>query len=107
MLRVKTQIDTGQAKPERLSIFHQLLDPNAADHHVLPTVDQLTDEALSILVAAAAATGNALTMIAYHVISNPDIYDSLREEITVAFPHDDTSMSFLALEKLPYLVSRL
>ena len=109
VVRVKTQIDTGHAKPERLSIFHQLLDPNAAEYHVLPTVDQLTDEALSILVAAAATTGNAMTMIAYHVLTNPDRYARLRAEITAAFPQDDddTPMSFLALEKLPYLVSRL
>jgi cytochrome P450 len=106
VIKVKGQVDAGEtANLTRRSIFHELLAPS--DNVGLApsrTVDELTDEGLSIMVAAALATGNALTMIAFHVLQNPDIYRWLREEIQQEFADPEKPMNFLALEKLPYLV---
>jgi hypothetical protein len=91
-------------KPTRLTIFNQLLDPDVAEGHVVPSVDDLKDEAFSIVTAAADTTGNAMTIAAYNVISNETIYHKLVTELREAFPDPSATLEFLALEKLPYLV---
>jgi cytochrome P450 len=72
---------------------------------VIPTPDQIKDEAYSILNAASDTTGNTLTVAAYNVVTNPDIYRTLTAELKAAFPNADEKLEFLKLEKLPYLVS--
>ena len=91
-------------KPTRLTIFNQLLDPDVAEGHVVPTVDDLKDEAVSIVTAAADTTGNAMTIAAYNIISNETIYRQLTAELKEAFPDASAKLDYLALEKLPYLV---
>lgn len=98
-------MDVWKVDPEaRMTIFHHLLTPNVTEGHVVPEVDQLKDEAYSILAAAADTTGNAMTIGAYHVISNPAIYQKLTAELTEAFPDNTVQLDFLTLERLPYLV---
>jgi len=91
-------------KPTRLTIFNQLLDPKVAEGHVVPSVDDLKDEAFSIVTVAADTTGNAMTIAAYNVISNETIYHKLATELREAFPDPSTTLQFGALERLPYLV---
>src|SRR5947207_4533843 len=91
-------------KPTRLTIFNQLLDPDVTEGHVVPSVDDLKDEAFSIVTAAADTTGNAMTIAAYNVISNESIYRKLTAELKETFPDGTTRLKYLALEKLPYLV---
>lgn len=96
---MKAQTLSQREKSQKRSIFHELLsaDPNR-------TVDDMTDIALSIVVAAAAATSNTLGILSYNVISNPDIYRRLRAELLEAYPDDTQEMKWITLEKLPYLV---
>jgi cytochrome P450 len=94
-------------KPTRLTIFNQLLDPNVAEGHVVPSVNDLKDEAVSIVTAAADTTGNAMTIAAYNVISNETIYNKLKAELREAFPDPLAQLEYLALERLPYLVCSL
>ncbi|THC89759.1 hypothetical protein EYZ11_010780 [Aspergillus tanneri] len=101
---VKDAVDRND-KVSRMTIFHQLLSPDAADGHVVPTVEELTDEAYIILAAAADTTGNALTIAAYNVVRNPIIYGQLTTELKEAFPEPGAAMNFLVLEKLPYLTA--
>ncbi len=103
---MKENIDAGQDKSDsRTTIFHQLLDPNATEGHVVPSVDELKDEAYIIVAAAADTTGNAMTIGTYHVISNEAIYRKLTAELKEAFPDPNVKLDFVQLEKLPYLVS--
>ncbi|KAL1634458.1 hypothetical protein SLS58_010654 [Diplodia intermedia] len=107
----KRQVESGQVRPLRRSIFHDLLtttppttkeDGGAVQP---PSVDDMTDIALTIIVAAAAATGNALSMIAYHVLSNVQVRDELHAELLAAFPDEHQPMQWAALEKLPLLAA--
>ena len=95
-------MDAGD-KIERSSIFEALLTP--ADGYVVPTPDQIKDEAYSVLVAAADTTGNAMTVAAYNVVKHPDIYRTLVAELKDAFPDEADALEYIKLEKLPYLVS--
>ena len=98
-------MDAGQDKSNsRTTIFHQLLNPNITEGHVVPSVDELKDEAYIIVAAAADTTGNAMTIAAYNVISNEAIYRKLVAELREAFPDPNVKLDFVLLEKLSYLV---
>ncbi|KAI8657944.1 hypothetical protein NCS57_01174500 [Fusarium keratoplasticum] len=107
--RTRKQVEDVQARinqgvqPKRTTIWHQLLDPNAAEGHVVPTINELVDEAFGICTAAADTTGNAMSMAAFHVVTNPTIYDTIKKELQEAFPDPDARLSSSELEKLPYL----
>ena len=46
-----------------------------------------------------------MTVTVYHVVSTPEIYDKLKTELKAAFLDPHARLDFVALEKLPYLVS--
>jgi cytochrome P450 len=100
---VKEAKDRGE-DPKRVTIFSHLLDPKATEGHVVPSVNDLRDEAFIILSAAQDTTGNVMTVALYETLSNPNIQAKLVEELQQAFPDPNKKLDFLALEKLPYLV---
>jgi cytochrome P450 len=105
VMKVNEQFMAG-IKPKRRSVFHELLDPVDVDGETAappPSIERLAGEALSFCTAAADTTGNAMEMAAYHVVSNSDIYDTLRKELVTAFPDPTASLDYATLEKLPYL----
>jgi cytochrome P450 len=102
VLAVKAKMDAGE-KVEKPCIFEALLLPE--DDYVIPTPDQVKDEAYSILNAVSDTTGNAMTVAAYNVVINPEIYRTLVAELKAAFLNPDEKLEHLQLEKLPYLVS--
>lgn len=97
----------GGEMSTRTTIFKQLLDPNAMEGHVVPDVDQLTDDAFIIIAAAADTTGNVMTIATYNVLSNLAIYSKLKYELKVAFPDENAKLDFVTREKLPHLVRDL
>ncbi|KAL4776899.1 cytochrome P450 [Aspergillus nidulans var. acristatus] len=104
VLKVKAAVERGE-KASRTTIFHELLRPDAAEGYAVPNVDELSSEAQNILGAASDTTGNTLTIAAYNVVRNPDIYARLSAEIKEAFPNPKGHLEFVALEKLPYLTA--
>jgi cytochrome P450 len=103
---VKKAMDAGEIKPSAIpTMFQQLLTPGITEGYVVPSVDDLKDEAYSVLAAAADTTGNCMTVAAYHVVRNPEIYQKLKAELRAAFPDPKAELDFVSLEKLPYLVS--
>jgi cytochrome P450 len=110
---VKTSIASGRDTSTRKTIFHQLLDPAATPGHVVPSVEDLTDEAFTILTAAADTTGHAMAILTYYVVSNPSIYRTLTTELKNAYPshnhnHEQVknlNYRYATLEKLPYLTA--
>jgi cytochrome P450 len=87
-----------------MTVFHQLLHPDAAEGHVVPSVEELVDEAFTIIGAASETTGNALTIATYHILANEKIYSKLKAELKGSFPNPSSRLDFVELEKLPYLV---
>jgi hypothetical protein len=105
---VKEAIDGGRGSESQPSIFKALLSPDEkVKGYVVPTVDNLKDEAYSILAAAADTTGNGMTVAAFNVVNDPAIYERLTKELVAEFPDTDARLDFVRLEKLPYLVSFL
>lgn len=100
---VKKEIGQGRDKSKHKTIFHQLLDPNASEGHVVPDVEALTEEMFTVLTAGGETTGHALAMTTYYVLSNPEIHQKLVSELKTAFPNKKAGLEYLTLEKLPYL----
>jgi cytochrome P450 len=96
-------MDAGRKSKSRPTIFQELLTPKE-DGYIVPTVDQIKDEAYSTLGAAADTTGNAMTVAARGIVSDPAIYQKLQAELKDAFPDAQARLDFVELEKLPYLV---
>ncbi|CZS93103.1 uncharacterized protein RCO7_07846 [Rhynchosporium graminicola] len=97
---VKANMESGK-KLDKPSIFPALLAPPPGIP--VPTVEEIKDEALAVLAAAADTTGNAMTVSAYNVVSNPEIYKRVCAELQAAFPNADDILDYAILEKLPYL----
>jgi hypothetical protein len=94
----------GKLSSTRPTIFSELQDPEKQDGRPVPPAWQLKDEVYSILAAAADTTGNAMTVAAYNVIKEPEMYAKVRKEILAAYPDANAKLEFTKLEKLPYLV---
>ncbi|CRG89588.1 Trichodiene oxygenase [Talaromyces islandicus] len=106
IISVKKEIESGEYnRKSRATIFHRLLSPDAAVDYVVPTVDELKDEAYIIVAAAADTTGNALTIAAYNVVLNQEIYRTLTKELEDAFPDPNSRLDFVTLQNLPYLTA--
>lgn len=89
---------------EQPCIFEALLAP--ADGYAVPTPDHVKDESYAVLNAASDTTGNAMTVAAHNVVTNPEIYAKLTAELNAAFPNPNEKLEYLKLEKLPYLVTQ-
>ena len=68
-------------------------------------VDRLTEEGILFVVAGNETTGNALSIITYHLLDHPDILKKLRAELAKIMS-GDMIPSWQELERLPYLVSQ-
>jgi len=102
---VKRDMAVGKDS-ERPTIFSTLLtDADKPDGYSVPSTMDLKDDAYSILAAASDTTGNAMTVATYHLLSDPQIYQTLVQELENAFPDPNAELPFAELEKLPYLVS--
>ena|SRR5437762_1706866 len=88
--------------PARVTIFHQLLDLNVAEGHVVSSVDALVEEAFGIAAAASETTGNFLTIATYSALSN-EISSQLTAELNETLVPSQT-LDFITPEKLLYLV---
>jgi cytochrome P450 len=103
---VKKRMETEKFAEERPTIFSTLLsEENKPDGYRIPSTMDLKDEAYSVLGAAADTTGNAMTVAAFNVMRTPQIYQKLAQELVQAFPDSNAELSFIELERLPYLVS--
>ena len=84
-------------------MFDIALDPDARKGRPTLTVDQLSADALFLLLAGTDTTSLTLTMATYRVLSNPNILERLQAELREALPRKDMQLEYAELENLPYL----
>lgn len=82
-----------------------MLDPNAAEDYVVPSIKVAAEEASIFMAAASETTGNALEVATFHILQNLHILQKLKNELRAACPDIDQELSYSVLEGLPYLVS--
>ena len=69
------------------------------------TIDRLNEEGFALILAGGDTSSASLTQLSYHLLANPDILKTLKEELRLAMPDTQVPLSWQELEKLPFLVS--
>lgn len=94
----------NQKSDEKPNVIHQMLDSST-----LPAADKrnwrLALEMRTLVGAGTETTGNTLTVITYHLLTNPDKARRLAEEVIEAQKKSPTTLRYQDLQQLPYLVS--
>ncbi|KAL9122102.1 MAG: hypothetical protein Q9187_001347 [Circinaria calcarea] len=95
---------TSEDKKETTTIFHELIFRSRLPKEEL-TKDRLIAEGALLVIAGSETTGNALGVLHYHLLANPDKLAILRAELADAMPDPWTVPELAKLKQLPYLVS--
>ncbi|KIK66823.1 hypothetical protein GYMLUDRAFT_157469 [Collybiopsis luxurians FD-317 M1] len=101
------QIDNYIKNPEDLvtaehdTIYHHLLEPKDPELRLLRA--SLIHEAFVLVAAGSDTVGHACTVGTYFALQDHSIRRRLTEELKEAWPDKGRPLSFIALEKLPYL----
>ena len=80
-----------------------MLNPNLEKGQYTPTLQELTADALLLLLAGTDSTAHTLVTATYGMLTNPDMLRNLKTELKQAIPDRDSVVEWAALEKLPYL----
>lgn len=85
------------------TVFDTMLNPNLEKGQFTPTLDELTADAVFLLIAGTDTTAHNLIVATYSILTNPSILANLKAELREAMPNRDSLLDWAALEKLPYL----
>ena len=85
------------------NIFEELYYSNLPPQE--KSIDRLNEEGFALILAGGDTSSATLTQLSYHLLANPDILKTLKEELRVAMPDTQVPLSWQELEKLPFLVS--
>lgn len=80
-----------------------MLNPNLEKGQYTPTLQELTGDALLLLMAGTDSTAHTLVTATYGMLTQPEMLRKLRTELKKAIPDRDSWVEWAALEKLPYL----
>ena len=69
------------------------------------TAFRLALEIRTFVGAGTETTGNTLTVIVFHLLSNPEKAKKLKEEVRAAYSQTSGPLNYQQLARLPYLVS--
>ncbi|KAF2650213.1 cytochrome P450 [Lophiostoma macrostomum CBS 122681] len=87
------------------TIFHTLLESDLPESE--KTSERLADEAI-LLIGAGTHTGSwCLTVLAFHLLSKPELLRRLKDELKSVMPTPSTKPTLQELEKLPLLTGVL
>ncbi|KAK9772365.1 hypothetical protein AB5N19_09619 [Seiridium cardinale] len=86
---------------ERPTVFGSLLDSDMPDHE--KSLVRLTDEASAVLGAGTETTSWTVSVITYHLLTQPEILAKLTKELNTVVKDPKDLPTWTDLEKLPYL----
>lgn len=95
------KMDEVIAKASHPTVLQELISSNLPPSE--KETRRLQDEAQLVVAAGVTTTGWALSVATFHLLSNPDVLSKLRAELEDAIPDPAALLSWVELEKLPYL----
>ncbi|KAI1763613.1 cytochrome P450 [Hypoxylon sp. FL1150] len=98
--KTKTDMDAGIVR-DRPTVFGELLKSDLPDDEKSTT--RLVDEAASVLSGGTETVSWTLSVITYHLLTQPKILSKLTEELGAVVEDPRSLPSWTALEQLPYL----
>jgi len=84
------------------TVYHHLLEAKGPKHS---SRSLLVDEAFGLIGAGSDTTANTCNVGTFYALKNEEIRQKLTEELREAWPDKDRPMSYVVLEKLPYLTA--
>lgn len=90
--------------PHSKTVYHELLSQEAYRSGTVPSSESLYEEAQALLFGGADTTGTTLMHGTFYILTMPEVYARLKEELRAAWPDLKTPPTLGELEKLPYLV---
>jgi cytochrome P450 len=90
---------------ENTTIFHDLLESDLPQSE--KTSERLAQEAVLLTGAGTHTTSWAMSVAAFHLLSQPMTLRKLKSELELSIPDLNGSVSLSTLEKLPYLTAVL
>ncbi|MCJ1462746.1 hypothetical protein MMC07_001349 [Pseudocyphellaria aurata] len=93
----------GYRNANQKTVFEEILHADLPPAEL--SLSRLQDEAVIIVMAGINTTKTTMCIACFHTLSNPSIYQRLRQELTNAFPDPTMRPSLPELEKLPYLTA--
>jgi len=93
--------------PEKMhkTIFEELRDSDLPPQE--KTTERLMDEGLILTGAGGETTAQTLTVLSFHLLSNPEVLKKLRAELKQVMPDPNLSVPWQKLEQLPYMVNSI
>jgi hypothetical protein len=83
------------------TVFKSLLDSDLPPQE--KTIDRLQDEGVTLVGAGQETVKATLTIATYHILQNPTVTKTLKEELLAAIPDPANPPELSKLEQLPYL----
>lgn len=90
-------------KTSHPTLFHELLQGDVPATE--KSVNRLVQEAQIVVSAGTETTAWCLSVISFHLLSNPSILERLRKELKEAIPGPDKPVPVETIEQLPYLTA--
>ncbi|KAI1389022.1 cytochrome P450 [Hypoxylon trugodes] len=91
----------------RIPVIDRLMDPNAVKGHVPPSLDELNDELVMLLIAGNDTTSTALIFGIYKICTCPVVEQRLTHELIEEFPSLNEEITYDRVRKLPYLTATI
>lgn len=104
ILDLKIRKGESKESPGESTVFDTILESDLPDRE--KSTARLVDDAQTFLAGGSLTTAMALIVGTYHILANPDIEQSLIQELsTVHSSHQAGSVPLGELEQLPYLTA--
>lgn len=95
------KIRASKDRPESLTVFDEILRSDVPEKE--KSTPRMVDEAMVLTIAGADTTALTLMAICYEVLTKPEIFARLREELDSVIPDPNQSPDPAKLDGLPYL----
>ncbi|KAI9462029.1 high nitrogen upregulated cytochrome P450 monooxygenase 2 [Russula earlei] len=91
-----------QVGANRKDLFYHLSGEELPESE-RPSVDDVAQNGLLVILAGSDSTSNTLTGIIYYLLLNPTAYDRLQEEVDSVFPNGEEPLDVLKLSQMEWL----
>jgi cytochrome P450 len=97
-------IKKGHNEKSQTTIFHHLMESKDIPDSEKGS-DRLVQEAQVVVSAGTETTAWAMSVLTFHLLSNPEILGKLKKELGLAITNPSDLPSLASLENLPYLTA--
>jgi len=101
MAKINRVVARHQEGMDDKTVFDEILDSNLTDFEKRP--ERLMEESQNIAIAGTETTAWTLSVLTFHLLSNPDKLAKLKAELREAIPDPSAPLSIKEMEQLPYL----